>query len=309
MIAVARPRTAESLAAPPPLDALLLVIAMTGVSFSGPLMAATAAPAFAISLWRNALGAGVAASLVIARGLRDIRRLSRRTWATAGLAGVALAVHFATWVPSLTMTTVASATALVCTQPIFTGLIAQMMGRDLPRAAWMGIVVATLGAALITGADLHQSTRALVGDLLAIAGGLGAAAYVTIGASARTKMTTASYTAVCYATCAVLLLGACLIGGVQIVGFSGNAWLKIVAVTICAQLLGHSLINVVLRSTSPTVVALVLLFETPGAALVAYLWLHQRPPLSAVPGLLLLFAGLVLVVRVRGQDVPIEAVD
>ena len=193
MIAVARPRTAESLAAPPPLDALLLVIALTGVSFSGPLMAATAAPAFAISLWRNALGAGVAASLVIARGLRDIRRLSRRTWATAGLAGVALAVHFATWVPSLTMTTVASATALVCTQPIFTGLIA-----------------------LITGADLHQSTRALAGDLLAIAGGLGAAAYVTIGASARTKMTTASYTAVCYATCAVLLLAACLIGSVGI---------------------------------------------------------------------------------------------
>ncbi len=302
-------RTAESLAPPPPFDALLLVIALTGVSFSGPLMAATAAPAFAISLWRNAIGAGVAASVVIARGLREIRRLSARTWATAGLAGVALAAHFATWVPSLTMTTVASATALVCTQPIFTGLIAHLLGRALPRAAWAGIVVATLGAALITGADLHQSARALGGDLLAIAGGLGAAAYVTIGAAARTRMTTSSYTAVCYATCAGLLLAACLIGRVQIVGFSGNAWLKILLVTVCAQLLGHNLINVVLRSTSPTVVALALLFETPGAALVAYLWLHQRPPLSAVPGLVLLFVGLVLVVRVRGQDVPVEAID
>jgi hypothetical protein len=33
-------------------------------------------------------------------------------------------VSDATWVPSLTMTTVASATALVCTQPVFAGLIA-----------------------------------------------------------------------------------------------------------------------------------------------------------------------------------------
>jgi drug/metabolite transporter (DMT)-like permease len=236
-------RTAESLAAPPPRDALLLVIAMAGVSFSGPLMAATAAPAFAIALWRNTIGAGCAASLVLARGARDVRGLSARTWATAGLAGVALAVHFATWVPSLTMTTVASATALVCTQPIFTGLIALALGRELPRAAWVGIAVATIGAVLITGADLGLSTRALAGDLLALAGGAAAAAYVTIGAAARVRMTTASYTAVCYATCALLLLGACLIGRVHIVGFTANAWLKIVLVTVCAQLLGHSLIN------------------------------------------------------------------
>jgi drug/metabolite transporter (DMT)-like permease len=122
-------------------------------------------------------------------------------------------------------------------------------------------------------------------------------------------MSTASYTMACYATCAVLLLLASLIGGVHVAGFSADAWIKIVAVTFCAQLLGHSLINVVLRSTSPTVVALVLLFETPGAALVAYFWLHQRPPLSSVPGLVLLFAGLVLVVRARGQDVAVEAID
>ena len=57
------------------------------------------------------------------------------------------------------------------------------------------------------------------------------------------------------------------------------------------------------------VVSLVLLFETPGAALVAYVWLHQHPRLWAVPGLVLLFAGLVLVVRGRDRDLPVEAID
>jgi drug/metabolite transporter (DMT)-like permease len=301
-------RIDHDLAAPSRADALLLVIAVAGVSFSGPLMAATAAPALAIALWRNALGAGVAASVLVARGLRSAR-VDARAWLTATLAGLALAVHFATWVPSLTMTSVASATALVCTQPVFTGLIALLLGHGMPRAAWIGIGVAVIGAVLITGADLGLSARALAGDVLALAGGAAAAVYVTIGARARSRMSTAAYTAVCYATCAVVLLVACAVGRVRVVGFPADAWLKIALVTVFAQLLGHSLINVVLRSTSPTVVSLVLLFETPGAALVAYLWLHQHLRLSVVPGLVLLFAGLVLVVRGRGHDIPVEAID
>ncbi len=279
-------RIDHDLAAPSRADALLLVVAVAGVSFSGPLMAATAAPALAIAVWRNGLGAGFAASVLLARGLRS-PGVDSRAWLTATLAGFALAAHFATWVPSLTMTSVASATALVCTQPVFTGLIALLLGRRLPRAAWVGIAVATIGAVLITGADLGLSGRALAGDVLA----------------------TASYTAVCYATCAVVMLATCAVGRVRVVGFPADAWLKIALVTVFAQLLGHSLINVVLRSTSPTVVSLVLLFETPAAALVAYLWLHQHLRLSVVPGLVLLFVGLVLVVRARGRDLPVEALD
>lgn len=291
----------ENLSAPPPRDAALLAVAIAGVSFSGPLMAATAAPALAIAFWRNAWGAGLAVAATMAR-----RDLSLRGVLIAAGAGVALALHFGTWVPSLTMTSVASATALVCAQPIFAGLIALWLGRRLPRVAWAGIVVAALGTALVAGADLSVSARALCGDLLALAGGFAAAVYVTIGAAARTRMSTAAYTAVCYTTCAALLLIACAVGGVPVTGFSGNAWLKIAIVTVCAQLLGHTLINVVLHTTSPTVVSLALLIETPGAALVAYLWLHQRPPLTAVPGLLLLLGGLALVVRGRSAPADID---
>src|SRR5215472_5213157 len=277
------------LAAPPPRDGALLAVAIAGVSFSGPLMAATAAPALAIALWRNVFGAGITALAV-----REL------------LVGVALAVHFGTWVPSLTMTSVASATALVSTQPIFAALLAMVAGRTLPRSAWVGIGVATLGAGLVAGADIAVSARALAGDLLALTAGAAAAVYVTIGAAARVRMSTATYTTACYSTCAVLLLIACGIGGVHVTGFSGNAWLKIVLVTVCAQLLGHTLINVVLHSTSPTVVSLALLFEVPGAALVAYLWLHQRPPASALPGIALLLAGLAVVVRARSAPTDID---
>jgi drug/metabolite transporter (DMT)-like permease len=299
----------ESLAPPPAVDALLLLVAVIGISFSGPLMAATAAPALAIAFWRNAMGGSLAVSTALLRRAGELRRLERSVLGSAALAGVALAVHFGTWVPSLTMTSVASATALVCSQPIFTALIARLRGRHLRPVAWIGIGVATAGAVLITGADFGVSARALAGDLLALVGAVAAAVYVTIGASARRRMSTTSYTAICYATCAVLLLLVCLLCGLRLVGYSANAWLKLVLVTVCAQLLGHSLINVVLRSTSATVVSLIILLEVPGAALIAFVWLHQHPPALALPGVGLLLVGLLVMARIgaRADDKGIPA--
>lgn len=299
----------SALALPPQRDLALIVIGLLGVSLSGPLIAATAAPALAIAFWRNAFGAGATALVVAARRRAEISRLSAAQWRTAGLAGLFLALHFGTWIPSLTMTSVAASTALVNTQPLFAAIVLRCRGGMLPRRAWAGIAVAVLGAALITGPDVSLSGRAVTGDLLAVAGGFFAACYVIVGASARQSMSASVYTSICYSVCAVALLAGCVAGRQDLIGFSGNAWLKIVAVTVVAQLLGHTLFNIVLRTTSPTVVSIALLLETPGAALVAALWLHQHPPGTAWLGVAVLLAALGAVIAARGPAVPVEATE
>ena len=89
----------------------------------------------------------------------------------------------------------------------------------------------------------------------------------------------------CYGTCAVVLLGACLAGGVPLAGFPAVSWLAIVALTVGPQFLGHSLFNVMLRRLSATVVSVVALLEVPGAALLAYLLVGQVPAAVTVPGI------------------------
>jgi drug/metabolite transporter (DMT)-like permease len=283
-----------------------MAVALVAVSTSGPLMAAAAAPALAIAFWRNALGTAAITPFALARHRDELARLDRREWAVALLAGAMLAAHFATWVPALTLTSVASATALVSTQPVFTALLARAGGLVVPGQAWLGMGIALVGVLVITGVDLSLSTRSLVGDLLALLGGFFAAAYVTAGAQVRRSVSTTSYTFVCYGFCAGLLLAGCLLGRVQLVGFSGRTWVELVALTLGAQLLGHSLFNVVLRTTSAMVVSLVLLFETPGAALIAALWLHQVPPWGVLPAAALLLLGVAVVIR-SGSAAPVEA--
>lgn len=303
---VATARDPEAIALPPPRDTALLAVALLAVSTSGPLIAATAAPALAIAFWRNAMAGGVLVPVALARRRAELRALDRRQWGLCLLAGALLAGHFATWVPSVTLTSVASSTALVATQPVWAALLARAAGRRVRSSVWVGIGVAVVGAALLTGADVSLSGRALVGDLLAAVGGALAAAYVTAGAAVRTRMSTTAYTAVCYPTCALLLLALCLLARQPLAGYDAGTWVKLAALTAGAQLLGHSLVNVVLRTTSPTVVSLAILFEVPGAGILAAAWLGQLPPPTAVPGIVLLLVGIALVVRAGARAVPVE---
>ena len=300
---------AHGVTRPPTRDLGLLVVALAAVSTSGPLIAACAAPALAIAFWRNALAGLVLTPAVLLRRRDELFGLDRRERRLALAAGLLLALHFATWIPSLSYTSVASATALVATQPVWSALIGKLRGEDVRPQVWLGVGIAVTGALLLTGADLQVSGRALLGDGLAIVGGLFAAGYMTAGSEVRRSVSTTTYTALCYSTTAVLLLAVCLVGRQALSGYSTTTWLQLLALTAGAQLLGHSLFNVVLKTTSPTVVSLSILFEIPGAALIAALFVAgQRVPLLAIPAAVLLVTGLALVIRsgTREASVPVE---
>jgi drug/metabolite transporter (DMT)-like permease len=277
-----------------PLTVVAAAVAVVAISSAAPLIAYAAAPALAIAFWRNALAAGVLAP-VAATGRRraELRGLlARREGAISGLAGAALALHFGAWVPSAKLTTVAAATALVATQPVWQGLIARAQGRPLPWPVWAGIAVAVAGAVLTTGADLAVSVRAVAGDLLALVGGLAGAVYTALGERVRETTSTTAYTTVCYGVCAALLGAVCLAAGVPLGGFSFAAWLAIVALVAGAQLLGHSMFNYTLRRIPATTVSVLMLLEVPGAAVIGWWWLGQVPPPPAWPGLALVVAGV-----------------
>ena len=104
------------------------------------------------------------APYALLRRRRELASLTRREAALTVGAGALLAGHFATWVPSLRYTSVASATALVAVQPVWTMLIAGRMGRQVPVRAWWGAAVCLAGVLVLTGVDFSVSGRALFGD-------------------------------------------------------------------------------------------------------------------------------------------------
>jgi drug/metabolite transporter (DMT)-like permease len=285
-----------AVARPPAGDLALIAVAVAAVSTSAPLIREAQAPALAIAFWRNAMAVAVLAPICAVCRRDEIARMGRAPAGGALLAGGLLAAHFATWVPSLSFTTVASSVALVATQPVWAALLARARGQEVPAQAWLGIGLAVGGAILLTGVDLALSGRALVGDLMALTGGILAAAYVTVGAEVRQSVSTTLYTAICCSTAAAALGLLCLGGGQALSGFDGRTWLCLLALTAGPQFLGHSVVNRVLRTTSATIVSVAILFEIVGSTLLAWMAFGESPPAGAYPAAVLIAAGIVLVV-------------
>jgi len=287
----------SGLTRPANVDLARLGVAVVFISLSGPMIAATAAPALAIAFWRCLIGSGLTGIWVGLRQRAQVARLTRREMRLTALAGLFLGLHFATWIPSLTMTTIAASTALVATQPIWAAFIARATGVRIERRVWVGITIAFSGVIVLTGVDLTVDPQHLVGDALALVGAIFAAAYVSVAERVRRTVDTSTMTFVLYAVSAVTILPLVFVFGDALVGFDAQAWLLILAVTLGAQLLGHSMMNKVLSSTSATVVSLAILFEMPGATIVAAIWLGQVPPLALLPAAALILIGLAIVIR------------
>lgn len=287
--------------APTGADMPLLALAVVGIGASAPLIATIAAPALAIALWRNLFGTAALLPFAWAGARRDLATVwtDRRLRRVVIASGMALAVHFATWVPAVTLTTVAAATALGAVQPVWNALLARAGGQQVARRVWVGIVVAVLGALLLTGLDLGGDPRAMLGNVLALVGGMAAAVYVALGARARAQVSTLAYSVSTFGVCAVLLLVLCLAAGVPVVGFSAQTWGLLLALTVLAQLVGHTLLNRAVGTVGPVVVALVILLEVPAATVIAAWWLGQVPPLAALPAAGLVLVGVALVVTSR----------
>jgi len=278
----------------------LAALGVLGVASSGPLIAATlgatSVSALAIAFWRNAIGAAVMATPTLVREPAQFGRVTKAEFRWSVLAAVALALHFACFITSLQLTSVAAATALVCLQSAWIAVFQLFRGTRHRWQVLTGLGLAFAGVVAITGFDLGTSPEALLGDLLAVAGGALAGLYTLAGGKARQSMTTGTYTTLCYGMCAALVAVLALLGGQPLVGFEAAGWLGIAAITVCAQLIGHTAFNHLLATMSPLLVSMIILLEIPGAALLAALFLQEVLPAGTYAGLALILVGLAVVV-------------
>lgn len=280
-------------------DLTRLAIGIFGIGTSGPLIALGAMAVPVAIFWRNLGGALISLPFALAKG--EWRSLSKKSWSWSILAGVFLALHFICFFYSMRLTSVASGTALTATQPIFVALWLRYKGRAVDRRVWFGMAISMCGVLIITGVDWSLSTRSLTGDLIALLGGALAGAYVTAGSHVQKIVSTTTYTTICYLVCALTCLIVVIPSRAPIIDYPQSEWLLILGLIVGAQLLGHTLFNQVLVRVNPAVVSLIVFFEVPVGALLAFWWLGQVPPAGIIPGIALLIFGSGLVASRTSQ--------
>ncbi|HSO18711.1 MAG TPA: DMT family transporter, partial [Desulfosarcina sp.] len=177
-----KPAPGSGAAGPPVTPYLGLAVVVVAVSF-GAIFARMAgeAPPLVIAAFRVGLAALVLVPLALLRSRRELAKLSLRDGLMAMLAGLFLALHFATWITSLSYTSVTNSVVLVNTNPLWVGLLTPFIARErIPRMAKVSIGVSVLGGAVIGYGDLALGSDALWGDFLALCGGICAAVYLLL---------------------------------------------------------------------------------------------------------------------------------
>ena len=278
-------------------DIPFLISGILGIGASGPIIAKSLMPVPTMIMWRNLIGGLVMLPFAIKRG--EWKTASQRNaikW--SAVAGVLLALHFICFFLAMRFTSVATGTALTATQPIFAAIFVRLSGGHIPRKAWSGMFIAFASVLIITGVDLNLSFRSFQGDVIAVVGGALAAIYMIIGSNVQREISTSTFTAVCYLVCALTALPIAIFAGYNLTGYSNNEWLLLIALVVTAQIMGHTMFNLSLKRVSPAVVALVVFFEVPVSAILAFLWLDQKPPAGTIPGIIGLLIGCgIFVVR------------
>jgi drug/metabolite transporter (DMT)-like permease len=287
-------------------DLIRLGLGIVGIGTSGPLIALSAMPIVTLIFWRNLGGAIFTAPLAI-RDLLAGDKSQRRALALSAVAGVVLALHFIGFFIAMRWTTVAAGTALVALQPIFAALFLKFLGGKIPSRAWLGMGISFAGVVMIAGVDLSISWLAFKGDVAAVISAVLAAVYMLLGSRIQKDVSTHTYTTICYFVCALTALTIALIAGFEIMNFEGKEWLILLGLIAGAQILGHSMFNSVLKRVSPAIVSLIVFFEVPVSTLLAIWWLDQKPPITLIPGIIVILTGCILVVlRTRPTGVMID---
>jgi drug/metabolite transporter (DMT)-like permease len=285
--------------------ALTWALLATGVgvaSVSGILIryAEDAGP-LAISFWRCAAGA----ALLLPFALSELREMKPKDYVMPAVAGAFLALHFATWITSLEMTTIAASVLLVSMTPVFTaGASRVLFGERIGARGWGGVALALAGTVLIVGTDLGGSSA--TGNLLALAGGAMAAGYVMAGSESRKTLGILPYAVVTYSISGVLLLPPVLIDGQSLGGYDDGTWLALAAIVIGPQLLGHTVINLVLKDIDATTVSVSIMAEPIIASALAYLLFSETPSALIYPGGAAILLGIYLASTISRPSLVVE---
>ena len=268
---------------------LLVLLGVVGVSLSAIFVRWSTAPSLILALYRMAISAALMAVPVLLGRREELKALSRRDVALCLISGVFLGIHFGAYFAALRATSIASAVVLVDTEVFFVaGASALVLGQKLTRRAWLCILLAFGGSAILALAGGGQGSE-WYGNILALLAAFFVALYTLIGRIQRGYLSTTVYTFLTYLVCFLTLLIMALASGTPLVGYGGREWLIGLGLTVLCTLMGHSLFSWCLKYLSPAYVSAAKLCEPVFSGVLAV------PLFGEIPApMQLLGAGIIL---------------
>jgi drug/metabolite transporter (DMT)-like permease len=269
-----------------------LILGALFISFSGIFVKLSEVGPTSTGFYRMALSLPV----FLAWTLRDGNRMDnglwiprdKRAWVFALLAGLALAADLVAWHWCLHITTVATATLLGNTAPIWVALGGFLFLRERFDALFLaGLALAMLGVwGLLAGGAKPVEIRDGLVFGLGIFTAIAYAFYFRAGTAARRGLTTGQTMFWGSVSASIVLLPIALVTEDNVLPHGLHGWAAVLGLALLSQVLGQSMINWAMGHLPPAFSSLTLLMNPLFAAIFAWPILGEAlTPLQMLAGI------------------------
>lgn len=275
----------------------------TLVFFIG-LLCTTSAPIFmrlseigpvATGAWRMTLAVPFLMLLLKFERSDRAEKLDRKDFMLLCVAGLFFAADLALWNSSVVLTSVASASFLANSAPVFVVLGSWLLFREKIKPMFMfGLAVSILGSGIMMSESLDTSMRNFTGDFLSVAAAAFYAAYILTVARSRKRASTMMLMVVSSAACAVTLWIAALLLEPALWPQTARGWWVVIGTALLTQVAGQTLIALSLGYVSANFSALILLVQPVIPTIGAWLLFNESLSGWQVVGAVGIVVGLAL---------------
>lgn len=286
---------------------LIVLIAILFMSFSAIITKYSQAPAFIIAGYRLGFTTILLFPYVIAKKKNELISLSKKVLGICIVSGIFLAFHFVTWIYSIKYTTVTSSTALVNIHPIFVVIGTIFIFKEkISKKVILSILLTLVGSVIISSGDSSLGSNIILGDILALLGGLFMAGYMMIGSTVRKKVSVTLYTFIVYFSSTIVLIFLSILTKTPLYPYPPRELLLFLMLAVFCTILGHSIINWALKYIRATFISTAFL----GVPVLSSIWsifiFNEIPTQWQIIGGLVILYGIYRFIRIK-EDEPIES--
>ena len=274
---------------------MILFIALISVSSTAVVIRyVELVPALTLAFWRM-LSASVFLWCYSIKKPQRLISLNNRSRIL--FAGFFRGMHFALFFVGVRSTSVASATLLANTGPLFTSLLTGLSGLKVSRSVILGLFISVFGIIVVQWSGFGVEGNNYWGNVSSLLSGFCIAMTYMFASKIRKDTENILYGRSVFFVAAVTILVVTIISGGSIFSFNKSDIAGFVFLGIVPSILGHNMLNYCIKYLSPTAVASIPLGEPVIASAFCYVLFLETVPVSALIGAPFVFCGIVMTVK------------
>ena len=280
-----------------------LIVAMVAISFSAIFIrwVDEGISPLVVGAYRQTFASFIFIPFLAKNRFSEIKSLNRTRFTQMSLVGIVLGFHFGFFISSVTKTSVAAATLLATSHPLFVVFFGWLLlNETIGKRSQAGIFLSFVGIMILFSGELLGDSGTYQGNLFALISGILAGIYFLAGRTLRSSITLPTYAFVVYSISAITLWSSVILTNANYYPIPKREIGIFLLMALVPTLLGHTLHNWALGYLPAYIVSVTLLAEPFGASLLAWKFFNEFPTKWVILGGIICLVGIFITLISKG---------